>query len=149
MPGKTAVQSQCPVARSPVSAGEFFQQFRGQSTGEFVRAVSKDFGEILLCNYRIVLVLFRRTLRRLSAPGFWNVFGPAAVPFTVADWLPRPIKFTRFQLSSGQLIRCFSHSIVSSPRGDHEKALGARGVVVRADSGWPVAGRAIFKRKND
>jgi len=44
-----------------MSAGEFFQALRGLSTGEFVRAVDEDFGEILLCNYRKVLVLFRRS----------------------------------------------------------------------------------------
>ena len=49
-----------------MSVGRVFQQFRGLSTGEFVRAIAKDFGQILLCNYRKVLVLFRR-----SCAGFW------------------------------------------------------------------------------
>jgi hypothetical protein len=44
-----------------VSAGEGFQQFRSLSTGEFVRAVSKDFGKVLLSYYLKVLVLFGRS----------------------------------------------------------------------------------------
>jgi len=44
-----------------VCAGEFFQQFRGLRASELVGAVSKDFGEILLCNYRKVSVLFGRS----------------------------------------------------------------------------------------
>jgi hypothetical protein len=44
-----------------VCVGASFQEFRGLSTGEFVRSIAKDFGEILLCNYRKVSVLFHRS----------------------------------------------------------------------------------------
>jgi hypothetical protein len=70
--------------------------------------VSKDFGQVSLCNYRKV-VLFRRSLRRVPAPGFWNVFGTAAVPFTVADWLPAEL--------SSRDIRILYHARVATAAG--------------------------------
>ena len=59
--------------------GASFQEFRRLSTGEFVRAVAKDLGEILLCDHRIVLVLFGRNLRQFLPPGFRDVLGFSTV----------------------------------------------------------------------
>ena len=106
MPRKASLQSQCAIARRPVCAGEFFQQFRGLSTGEFVRAPAKDFAQIPLCDYRIVL-LFRRSLRQFLAPGFRNVLRSPAVALPFADWLSGPVKLRRFRLSGVQSIRSF------------------------------------------
>ena len=72
-------------------ASEFFQQFRCLGAPQRGRAVSKDFGRVLLCNHRKVLVLFRRRV----APGFRNVFRSPAVAFTFTDRLPAPIKVWR------------------------------------------------------
>jgi hypothetical protein len=44
-----------------MSLGARFQEFRCLRAAQFARAVSKDFGKILLCNYRKVLGLFRRS----------------------------------------------------------------------------------------
>ena len=65
-------------------AREFFQTLRGFSAGEFVRAITKDFGQVAF-PYDAV-VLFHR---RFWGDGIRNVFRPAAVAFTVADRLPR------------------------------------------------------------
>ena len=70
MPGKPTVQSYSAIEACPVCAGEFFQQFRGLSTGKRASAITKDFGQVPLCYYPA----FGFRLR----PGFWDVFGPAA-----------------------------------------------------------------------
>jgi hypothetical protein len=70
-----------------VCAGEFFQQFRCLSAGEFVRAIAKDFGEVAF-RYDAV-VLFRP---RGLAPGFRNVLWSAAVTFPRFYRQPRVIK---------------------------------------------------------
>jgi len=49
-----------------VCVGASFQEFRRLSTGEFVRAVAKDLGQILLCDHRIVLALFGRSLHLIG-----------------------------------------------------------------------------------
>ena len=124
VPSKTAVQSQRSIARSAVCASEEFQKLRGLSTGEFVGAMSKDFGEILLCNYRIVLVLFRRGLRRFFATGLRDVLGFSTVGLAIPHRLSAPIK-----------LLCHKN-FVSRARSDHEKALAANSLIV---PGVPVA----------
>ena len=52
--------------------GASFQEFRRLNAGKFVRAIAKDFGQVPLCNHRIVLVLFGRRFSRpylMDSPG--------------------------------------------------------------------------------
>ena len=77
----------------------FPQSDEGQEGGHAARqavgAKAKDFAHVLLCNYRIVLLLFRRSMRRFFAPGFRDVLRSPAVAFTGPDRKPRVVKFWR------------------------------------------------------
>ena len=81
-----------------MSVGASFQLFRGLEAAEFARAASKDFSQILLCNYRKVLVLFRRRLRRFLGPGFRDVLGFSTVGLAIPDWVSAPIKLWRHRI---------------------------------------------------
>jgi hypothetical protein len=81
-----------------VCAGEEFQKLRRLRAAEFERAMSKDFGEILLCNYRKVLVLFRHGLRRFPAVSSRDVLGFSTVGLARTNGPSAPIKFWRHRI---------------------------------------------------
>jgi hypothetical protein len=82
-----------------VTVGQSFQQFRCLRAPKFVRAIAKDLGEILLCNYRKGLVLFRHSLRRcFLATGFRDVLGFSTVGLARANRPSAPIKFWRHRI---------------------------------------------------